>query len=59
MIGMKAGEQVELRLSTTGNIHFENKGAYCGECVTFYFEDTEQGISFPNHNAKILISERP
>lgn len=56
---MKAGEQVELRLSTTGNIHFENKGAYCGECVTFYFEDTEQGISFPNHNAKILISERP
>lgn len=58
-VAIKASEKVEINLSTTINIHFENRGEYCGESSIVYFENPEQWLQFPNNGAAILISEKP
>lgn len=58
-VAVKASEKVEINFSTTINIHFENRGEYCGESSIVYFENPEQWLYFPNNGAAILISEKP
>lgn len=58
-IALKASEKVEINLSTTLNLHFEDPEEHCGELSIVYYANSEQWLQFLHNGAAILISEKP
>ena len=50
---------IDLRVEQNLAFKFEHFDSNCGSATLLYYENPEQWLTFPNYDAKILISQEP